>query len=145
MEKNEVIIKLKKIIDDTGTAVLATAGSSNIPGMRWMTPVFLKNDRDNIYAVTSSRFSKIPDIKDNNKVQWMFQSKALDLIINVDCEISIQENPAVEAEVLQAMGVRLNTFWTVNKDSSSLVVLESRIIKASVFTPVKSQKYLITF
>ena len=145
MDKREVIILAGNLLSDAKTAVLATAGSEGHPHMRWMSPVFLRDFKNYIYAVTSTGFSKTSDISSNGKAQWMIQSKSLDTVITFDGEISMLENLALKTEVLSAAGTQLQTFWKINMNPSSLTVLETEIKSAVVYYPVKGQKYRVSF
>jgi pyridoxamine 5'-phosphate oxidase len=145
MDKREVISIAGNLLSDVKTAVLATADKNGSPHMRWMSPVFLRNFQDQVYAVTSTAFSKTSDISNNGHVQWMLQSKTLDTVITFNGIISMLENQALKNEVLQAVGAQLQTFWKINKDSSALTVLETEISSAVVFYPVKGQKFLVSF
>ncbi|MBI9105441.1 MAG: pyridoxamine 5'-phosphate oxidase family protein [Spirochaetales bacterium] len=145
MNKSELIIIAKNILSVSKTAVLATTGSDQTPRMRWMSPVFLRNYENYIYAVTSQVFNKTGDIKKNGRVQWMLQTSSLSRIITFDGTMNMVENVSLRAEVLEALGSRLETFWTINKDPSTLIVLETEITSGMLFTPVKGQKELVSF
>lgn len=145
MEKREVITLAGNLLSDVKTAILATAGKDGKPHMRWMSPVFLRNFENHIYAVTATGFSKTADINYNGKAQWMLQSKNLDVVITFDGIISMLENQALKSEVLETVGVQLQTFWKINKDPSDLTVLETKINSALVFYPVNGSKYLVSF
>lgn len=145
MNKSEMITIAKDVLSDSKAAILSTVGKDGVPAMRWMSPVFLRDFEDSIYAVTSVVFNKTSDIKQNNKVQWMIQSKDLNRIINFTGEINLVENIALRSEVIEKLGPKLQVFWTINKDTSNLIVLETRILTGVLFLPVKGQKEIVSF
>lgn len=144
MEKSELMNLSAELLSNSKTAVLSTV-SKDGPRMRWMSPVFLNSDYNHIYAVTSSELGKTTDISENENVQWMLQSKSLDKIITFNGIIRMVEDLSLRNEVIQTIGAQLQTFWTINKDPSTLTVLETEIESAVVFYPVKGQKHLITY
>ena len=145
MDKRDVIKLADKIISDSKTAVLSTVTSEGAPKMRWMSPVFLDGRPECIYAITSKGFRKTVEINENGNVQWMIQSKSLDVVITLDGRSTIVENASLKNEVLEAVGRQLQTFWTLNKDSSASTVIETEIISAVVFYPVKGLKHMVSF
>ena len=145
MEKSEIIALAGKLLSDSKTAVLSTIKKNGHPAMRWMTPVFLDNFNGYIFAVTSYGFDKAGDIEVNDKVQWMFQDKTLNTVINFYGRVNIVDNLSLKTEVLEAAGRHLGTFWTLNEDPSSLIVLETEILSATVFYPSKGKKYSVAF
>ena len=145
MIKSKLIRIARNIIDETGTAVLATVAKDAEPRMRWMSPVFLRGYEDYIYAVTSARFNKTVDLQKHSDVQWMIQTASLSRIITLNGKMHVVENMSLKNEILEELGVRLRTFWTVNGDPSSLVVLETEILSGLLFSPVEGTKELVSF
>jgi pyridoxamine 5'-phosphate oxidase len=145
MDKGELISIAKDVLADSKAAILTTVGKDGVPAMRWMSPIFLRNFEDSIYAVTSVVFNKTSDLKLNNKVQWMIQSKNLNRIINFNGEVSLVEDVALRSEVIEKLGTKLHVFWTINKDPSNLIVLETRISTGVIFLPIKGRKEIVSF
>ncbi len=144
MEQNELLYIAETILDDVKTAILSTTDRQGASHMRWMTPVFLKNDPGILYCVTSPHFQKVLQLQDQPMVEWMIQTPALDKIVNLSGVINILDNPSIKNEVMEAVGKRLQTFWKINPETE-FVVLETIINKGSLFLPMKSQKELVCF
>ena len=140
MDNRSMLDALERMLDGSKVAVLATVGEDGCPTVRWMTPAVVRGRDGYLYAVTSPSFAKARHVKENMNVTWMLQTKSLNEILNICGEMSIIDNPAAKAEVLEALGGNLGTFWKVNPDESSLVVLETRITSATLFHPLSGEK-----
>lgn len=145
MNKSEIFILAAGLLSESKTAVLSSINPEGQPRMRWMSPVFIRNIENCIYAVTSANLSKTNDIIANENVQWMIQNKTLDTIVTLNGKVNIIENQSLKNELLEAIGIQLQTFWKINDDPSVLTVLETEISSALVFYPVKGEKYLVPF
>jgi pyridoxamine 5'-phosphate oxidase len=140
MDRRSVLDVLERVLDASKVALLATVGEDGRPNVRWMTPTLVRGRERAVYAVTSPNFAKARQVAANPNVEWMVQTKSLDEIINVRGEMMIVDNPAAKAEVLEAIGGRLGTFWKLNRDESSLVVLETRIDSIVHFNPLTGER-----
>jgi general stress protein 26 len=145
MNKCDFLKAADVLLSEVRTAVLATVSSDNEPRMRWMSPVFLKGHDDCLYCVTSPSFNKTGDLKSNKTVQWMIQSKTLDRIITLNGKIDIVENISLRAEVIEKLGTALTPFWTVNENTSDIVVLETEVSSGVIFYPSKGRKEYASF
>ena len=144
MDNRTMLDALERVLSNSKVAVLATASKDGRPSMRWMTPALVRGREGVIYAVTSPAFAKAREVSDNAHVEWMLQTKSLSEILTIQGEMTIIDNPAAKAEVLEALGGNLGTFWKVNPDESSLVVLETRITSATLFNPLNGDKESFT-
>ena len=59
--------------------------------------------------------------------------------------VSVVDNPSLRAEVLEAVGPRLRTFWSLAKDARDLVVLETAIEEATRYLPMEGRKSMVRF
>jgi len=144
MDNRSMLDALERVLSNSKVAVLATAGEDGRPSVRWMTPALVRGREGYIYAVTSPSFAKAREVGANANVQWMLQTKSLNEILNVSGEMQIVDNPAAKAEVLEALGGNLGTFWKVNPDETNLVVLETRITAATLFSPLTGDRQTYT-
>ena len=108
--------------------------------MRWMTPAVVRGRDGFLYAVTSPEFQKAAEASGNSAVEWQLQTKSLDEIVTVRGQMSVVDNAAAKAEVLEAIGGRLGTFWKINPDESKLVVLETAIEEICYFKPTTGER-----
>lgn len=145
MNQQEMMTKIEEIIEDSKAGVLASVDAQGRPHVRWMTPVVLGQWPDTIFAVTAPHFPKILQLDANNQVEWMIQTRALDQVVNVRGHMDILDNPSLKAQVMEAIGKRLTVFWTVNKDSTDFVILETVIDEAAWTVPIKNLKEIVTF
>jgi general stress protein 26 len=145
MEKRALLNELESIIDEVKTAVLATVDEEGRPWMRWVSPVILQGRTGAIYMITSKKSVKVQQLKNNPRVQWSVQTRALDRIITVDGSVNIVDNPSIRAEVLEVVSPRLRPFWKINMDERDLLVLETIIEKASYYVPMKGIKEEVEF
>jgi len=137
--------EIQSIIDDAKVGVLATVDSSNLPHLRWVTPGLLKDHPRSIFIITSPAFAKAIHAKDNPKVEWMLQTRALDKVVNATGIISILDNPSLKSEVLEVVGARLRTFWHVSQDKHTMIVMETVLENATHFLPAKGKKETVSF
>jgi general stress protein 26 len=145
MTQSEFMREVEAIIEESKTAVLATVDKDGNPHVRWMTPVVLKEKPNTLFATSSPDFSKIEQIKANNNVEWLLQTRSLDRVIKISGKIHLVEEPGFKAEVMQAIGPRLRVFWTLNDDPSKMICLETEIISGSYFTPINGKSETVSF
>ena len=135
MKLRSVFAILDKIIEIEKVGVLSTMDENNRPHMRWMTPTILHGREGFLYAVTSPKYAKIHQIAERDDVEWLFQNRTLNEIINVGGKMNLLDTPSAKSEVLEAIGPHLQIFWRVNREESDLVVLETVIRTISYFNP----------
>ena len=145
MDSRSMLDALERVLDGAKIAVLATVDADGRPHMRWMTPAFVRGRDGFMYAVTSPDFAKTKEIEANAQVEWMVQSKSLDEIVQITGSMAIIDNPSAKAEVLEAIGGHLGTFWKMNRDQSALVVLETAIEEIKQTKPITGEKNVVTF
>lgn len=143
MNQHQFLTEVQKILDDSRIAVLATIEPDGYPHMRWMVPAFVKERESAIYAITSKNLPKKMDLENNPKVEWMFQTKNMDRIVNIQGKINIVENPSLESEVMEALEKDLRTFWKLEISPHDMVVLETVMEKAIIYYPIKGEKLQI--
>ena len=145
MDSREVMKRVAGIIESHGTGLLATVDEAGDPHVRWLTPTLLPGRQDVLYALTAPRFAKVLQLKTHPKVEWMFQTPILDEVVNVRGTLHVIENPSLRAEVLEALGSRLRTFWRLAHDTRDLVVLETLIEEATRYLPMDGRKEIVRF
>jgi len=141
MKNDSVMTRVKDLVGDAGVGVFTTINEMGKPCSRWMTPIFLPRLPGALYAVTSQDFQKIGQLASNPNVSWIFQSKTLDRIATVTGTASIVRDPGLAAEVLEAIGPRLEVFWRFAGDPKKLVVMETVIESVSWFSPFGEGKF----
>jgi len=141
MKNDSVMTRVKDLVRDAGVGVFTTINEMGKPCSRWMTPIFLPRLPGALYAVTSRDFQKIGQLASNPNVSWIFQSKTLDRIATVTGTASIVRDPGLAAEVLEAIGPRLEVFWRFAGDPKKLVVMETVIESVSWFSPFGEGKF----
>lgn len=135
-----VMAKLRDLLDEVGVGILTTIDEKGRPCSRWMTPVFLPHTRDALFAVTSKDFRKIGQLDSNPRVSWIFQSKTLDRVATVSGAARVVRVPRLSAEVIEAIGPRLEVFWACAGDPKNLVVVETAIESATWFRPMTGER-----
>jgi pyridoxamine 5'-phosphate oxidase len=133
MNQQELFRELRAIVDDVQTAVLITCGHDNYPRGRWMTPAILTDYSDRIYCFSMPDSVKIAHINNNGNVAWLFQTHSLRKVISITGLARVIDNPSLKAELMETLAARLATFWKVNIDQTTFVVIETLITKAEYF------------
>jgi pyridoxamine 5'-phosphate oxidase len=105
-----------------------------------MSPVFLPRIKGALYAVTSTDNDKVRHLEANPRVSWIFQSKSLDRIATLNGRARVVKEPTLSAEVLEAIGPRLQVFWKYTGDPKKLLVVETVVDSFSWFSPLKEGK-----
>ena len=124
MNQHEMMGKIERLVDDAKVAVLATVDSDGRPHVRWMTPAVIPGRPGAVFAVTAPDFAKVHQLEANPNVEWLFQSRALDEVVNLRGRINVVDNPSLRSEVLEAVGHRLAIFWRACQ-GEDCVVLET--------------------
>ena len=135
MDTRAMLDAMESILERSRIAVLATVDADGRPRLRWMTPAVVRGRKGFLYAVTSPDFRKAAEASGNSAVEWLIQTKSLDEIMTVRGRAIVIDNAACKAEVLEAIGANLGTFWKMNPDESKLVVLETAIEEISYLKP----------
>ncbi len=144
MDSRSMLDALERVLERSRVAVLATVDPEGRPHMRWMTPGVVRGRDRFLYAVTSPDFRKAQELRGNGAVEWMVQSKSLDEIVTIRGTMRILDNPSVKAEVLEAIGGHLATFWKINPDESKMVVLETAMDEIWYSKPTTGERHTIT-
>ena len=143
MDSRSMLDTLERVLESSKIAVLATVDKNGSPHMRWMTPGIVRGREGFLYAVTSPEFRKTEEVDGNPQVEWMIQSKSLDEIMTAKGSMAIIDNPSVKAEVLEAIGGHLSTFWKMNPDQAKMVVLETSISELRYLKPLTGERHEI--
>jgi general stress protein 26 len=143
MTRQEIVEVLEMILNEAHTAVLGTTDEDGRPRMRWMTPAMIRGRSGAVFAVTSQGFAKVHQLAAHPDVEWLFQTPILDTIVTVRGKINVVENPSLLAEVLEALGPFMRSFWKLKGDERDLVVLETIIEEAVYYKPVKGLKEVV--
>lgn len=144
MTIQEMMNKIRLLLEDSKAGVLATVAEDGYPHMRWMTPVVLDEWPDALFAVTSPSSLKAAQLNKDTKVEWLLQGKTLQEVITVKGKVNLIDNPSVKATLMEAVGQRLAVFWKINPNTDS-VVLETVIEEASLFIPMKNERHTVKF
>ncbi len=145
MDRREIIEEIGRIVDDVKAALLATADKQGKPSVRWVTPALIRGREGAIYSVTSARSEKTAHLRENPRVKWMFQTRALDKVISVDGRVNIVDNPSLKTEILEAIGNRLLAFWKSDVRERDLIVLETIMERAALYIPMKGTRETVDF
>jgi len=145
MEKHEILGLLNKLVEESGTAVLATVDQNRLPHIRWITPGCIEERTGAIFIVSSEKFSKVQHIRSNPSVELMFQNPALETILNISGRANILKNPSILSETLECVGKHLDTFWRISEPDDETVVLETIIEKATVYHPLHGNHETVHF
>ncbi len=140
MKHDSVMTKVKDLVGEAGVGIFTTVDAKGKPRSRWMTPIFLPRLPGALYAVTSRDFRKVGQLSSNPNVSWIFQSKSLDRIATITGTASVVQDPSLAAEVLEAIGPRLQVFWKFAGDPKKLVVMETLVESLSFFSPMGDAK-----
>ncbi len=140
MDTRAMLDSMERVLEKSGIGILATVDADDRPHVRWMTPAVVRGRDGFLFAVTSPEFKKAAEASGNPAVEWQIQTKSLDEIVTVRGQMSVVDNAAAKAEVLEAIGGKLGTFWKINPDESSLVVLETAIEEIIYFKPTSGDR-----
>ena len=140
MRENSVFEKLQNLVEEARIGIFITVDEKSSPHPRWMSPVFLPRLKGALYAVTSADNEKVRHLETNPRVSWIFQSKSLDRIATLNGRARVVRDPPLSAEVLEAIGPRLQVFWKYTGDPKKLLVLETVLEDFSWFSPLKEGK-----
>lgn len=145
MNKADMMRKIEAVLEDAKAGILATVDAAGHPHARWMTPVLLAQWPDALFAVTSPDFPKTAQLRQNNTVEWMLQTRSLDQIINIRGGINILDNPSLKAQVMEAIGNKLTVFWKINSNKTDFIILETVIEEVCWNAPIKGLKEIVDF
>ena len=98
-----------------------------------------------MFAITRPGSQKVEQLRNNPLAEWMIQSRELNQVINIRGTVEIIDNPALKTEIMEVLGSRLTAFWKVDPSKTGFVVLETRIIEAIYYQPMKGSKERIPF
>lgn len=142
MKDNSVFERLLDLVEEVRIGIFITVDEKTSPHPRWMSPVFLPRLKGALYAVTSEDNDKARHLETNPRVSWIFQSKSLDRIATLNGHARVVKEPALSAEVLEAIGPHLQVFWKYSGDPTKLLVVETVVDDYSWFSPLKEGKVI---
>lgn len=137
MKDQDPLRAFRALLDSVRVGILCTLREDGYPHCRWMTATNLPRVQDCFFCVSTIGSPKVREIEACDKVQWNFQSPTLREIVAVHGRAAVLNNPALKAEVLEALGPNLAVFWRINPDPAQLVVIETVIEKAKLFRPME--------
>jgi general stress protein 26 len=133
MEFSDLLGAALTLLGQSKFGILTTIDEEGFPRSRWMTPTTLGRANGAIYAVTAGSLAKARHIRANSKVEWGFQSRDLGTVVCMRGAARLIVDPLLAAEVLESIGPNLGVFWRINEDPKQLVVIETRILRISLF------------
>jgi general stress protein 26 len=145
MDKVSIMDKLAMLIEDSRAGVLSTVNADGFPAARWMTPAILKDRPNELFCVTCPGTQKAMDLGEKPHAHWTIQNRTLTQVVTVTGKVNILDNPAIKAEIMEAIGHRLEVFWKANCDQKDFVVLETVIEEATYFRPMQGTKETVKF
>ena len=137
MKDQDPLRAFRALLDAVRVGILGTLSEDGYPHSRWMTAATLPRVHDCVYCVTTAGSPKVQELERCDRVQWSFQSPTLREIVYLRGRAAVVNNPGLKAEVLEALGPNLATFWRINPDPAKLVVIETVIEKAKLFRPME--------
>ncbi|MDX9826932.1 MAG: pyridoxamine 5'-phosphate oxidase family protein [Spirochaetia bacterium] len=140
MQEKSSFEKLQDLVEEVRIGIFITVDEKTSPHPRWMSPAFLPRLKGALYAVTSADNEKVRHLEANPRVSWIFQSKSLDRIATLNGLARVVKDPSLSAEVLEAIGPRLQVFWKYTGDPKKLLVVETLLEDFSWFSPLKEGK-----
>jgi general stress protein 26 len=143
MEFYQILDRALALIGGGSPAIFTTIGEGGYPHSRWMVPCALPRLKGAIFAVTARGFPKAAELEADPRAQWLFQAQDFSEVATIKGRARIVDDPSFAAEVLKAIGPNLVTFWRLNKDPSSLRVIETEVESASVFFPARSESFTV--
>lgn len=138
MNQRKPLHELRVLVDSVRVGLLSTSGTDGYPHTRWMTAAMLPGERSLLYCVSAVGSGKIDDIRSDAKVAWSFQTPALDEVVSVDGRAAVLDNPELKAQVLEALGPDMATFWRVHPEPARLIVIETSVDRVSLFLPMEN-------
>lgn len=144
MTRQQIVNTLEMILEEAHTAVLATSDEQGRPHLRWMTPALIAGRPRAVYAVTSPGFAKVGQLERRPEVEWLFQTPILDTVVTLRGRMNIVDNPSILAEVLEALGPFMRSFWKLKGEERDLLVLETIVEEAVYYKPMKGLKEVVS-
>ena len=141
MDFKALLSVTERLVESTGSGVLATIDEDGWPDQRWMTFGLIEGQPGRIFSVTRSESSAARQIRSNSAVGLVVQTRPLDEIVTVSGVAVVNDAPAVVSTALEALRERLVQFWTRNTDASDLVVIETTVRKLSYVRSAQDERY----
>jgi general stress protein 26 len=132
MTPNELLHSLDRLLEDAKTGVLTTLGPDGRPRQRWMTPRRIKG-RPHLYTVSEAHASKVAEIKADPRVSWLVQPASLREVISLDGRATVEADPTLLQEFLEAVGKDLFMVWHLHPAPTRphFVVIETVLERAA--------------
>lgn len=140
MTHTELLAVLERMLEVSPYAVLATAGADAQPRARWMAPGTVRGRPGFLYCFTGAGFRKVEELSANDRVEWLCTSPDHSEVLQVEGRMVVLDNPALKAEVQEAIGARLATFWSLEEDPGDVVVLETVITRIRYSRPSEGHR-----
>jgi general stress protein 26 len=145
MDTHGLMARIEGILEAHGAGILATVVDARSPSVRWLTPAVFKDGFGVVYALTSPTFPKVAQIRANPRVEWMFQTPALDEVITARGKAQVVDNPSLRSRLLETIGRHMLGLWRLTEDVRDLSVLETVLEEATYYKPMEGIKETVSF
>ena len=84
MTKQDLLLKLETMIEETRVGILGTADINAKSHVTWLTPALQTGRPDSIYAITGTATKKVANLMENPNCQWVFQNRSISEVLTVN-------------------------------------------------------------
>jgi general stress protein 26 len=141
MEYLQILERALSLIGGGSPALFTTIGEGGYPHSRWMVPAALPRLKGRVYAVTARGFPKASEVEADPRAEWLLQAPDFSEVATLRGRARLVDDPSFAAEVIKSVGPNLSVFWRLNKDPSSLRVIEMEVEAASILFPMRAERF----
>jgi general stress protein 26 len=141
MDFSQILDRALTLIGGGSPALFTSIGEGGYPHSRWMVPAAIPRLKGRVYALTSRGFAKAAEVAADPRAEWLLQAADFSEVATLRGRARIVDDPSFAAEVIKAIGPNLANFWRLNKDPSSLRVIETEIDSASILFPERAERH----
>lgn len=131
--------RVSRLVNHSPFAVLSTVGGDGRPYCRWMSPVLVTGNLNEVDSLVLRGSRKIQQIVENPQVTWLFQSPGFDEVVSLHGEAWVDADPGYKSLVWDRMPDRHRTLFFRAKDYTGFEVLRTRIEEIEYIQPLAGE------
>lgn len=134
MEYTETLRVVERALDKSPVATFLTVDGDGRPRGRWMVPALIRGETGVLHALSSQSFAKIDQLRHDARATWLIDTRAELGLVEILGLATVDTTPGLLANVLEALGPRMSSFWRAKPSDDELVVIETTIEEVSWFS-----------
>lgn len=131
--------RVSRLLNHSPFAVLTTVGSDSRPHARWMTPVLVTGNLDEVDCLVLPGSRKMRHVLDNPHVTWLYQSPSFDEVVTVHGQAWVEKDLGYRSLVWDRMPEKQRVLFFRSPEPTGFEVLRTRVERIEYIQPLSGE------